>query len=206
MNILITAGATWVKIDDVRVITNIFSGRTGLFLAKSFASAGHSVTLLINPHCVNRRLNGVETVYYHYFEEFKSLIYKLLNNNKYSAIIHSAAVSDYRLENYVSGKMSSGKDRLKLELIPTEKIIKEMRTLAKKSLIVQFKLEASSDNLINLAYESLQENNSDLVVANCLRDVQSRYKGFLINKNKEVLAVSSKSCLFLALERRIMFA
>ena len=34
MKVLITAGATWVKIDDVRIITNRFTVNTGLYLAK----------------------------------------------------------------------------------------------------------------------------------------------------------------------------
>ena len=36
MKVLITAGPTWIKVDDVRVITTIFSGNTGIFLAKNF--------------------------------------------------------------------------------------------------------------------------------------------------------------------------
>ena len=36
MKVLITGGATWIKIDVVRIITNIFTGKTALFLAKEF--------------------------------------------------------------------------------------------------------------------------------------------------------------------------
>lgn len=205
MNILITAGATWVRIDSVRVITNIFSGRTGLFLAKLFASAGNSVTLLINPHCIGyRRVNGIITVYYRYFEEFELLIAEMLKNNRYDVIIHNAAVSDYKLTNSFGGKISSGQKKLKLCLVPTEKIIKKIRTMAKKSLLIQFKLEASRSKLINSAYESLRKNDSDLVVANYLEDVRSGYKGLLISKDKEVIAVNSKRDLFMKLERKIV--
>ncbi len=34
MKVLVTAGSTWTKIDDVRIITNRFTGKTGLGLAQ----------------------------------------------------------------------------------------------------------------------------------------------------------------------------
>ena len=49
MKVLITGGPTWVKIDEVRIITNIFTGRTALFLAKEFKRRKYDVTLIINP-------------------------------------------------------------------------------------------------------------------------------------------------------------
>ena len=48
-NILITAGSTWVAIDKVRVLTNIFGGRTGCMIAEEAVSRNHNVTLLIGP-------------------------------------------------------------------------------------------------------------------------------------------------------------
>ena len=47
--ILITAGPTWVRLDDVRVITNVFTGKSGVALAESLARKGHTVTLLLGP-------------------------------------------------------------------------------------------------------------------------------------------------------------
>ena len=44
MNILVTAGNTQVFIDQVRCITNIFTGRTGAAIAVEAYRRGHSVT------------------------------------------------------------------------------------------------------------------------------------------------------------------
>ena len=45
MNLLITAGNTQARIDRVRCLTNIFTGRTGAAIAAEAAARGHTVTL-----------------------------------------------------------------------------------------------------------------------------------------------------------------
>ena len=194
MRILVTAGATWVKIDQVRILTNIFTGRMGMYLAKSLKDKGHSVTLLINPHCLGE-LKGIKAVYYRYFDEFESALNKILEKNRFDGIIHTAAVSDYRLKRPFKGKVSSGRDFLRLELIPTKKIIKRIRKLAKKTTLIQFKLETDKIGLIKKAYNSLKDNNSDFVVANALEDLKKKYRCFIINKIGKVFEVRSKGGL-----------
>ena len=46
MNVLVTAGNTQTPVDRVRVITNIFTGRTGATIAAAAFDRGHRVTLL----------------------------------------------------------------------------------------------------------------------------------------------------------------
>src|SRR5205807_3664728 len=45
--ILVTAGPTWVRIDSVRHIGNMSSGRTGLLIARTAAARGATATLLM---------------------------------------------------------------------------------------------------------------------------------------------------------------
>jgi len=202
MKVLITAGATWAKIDDIRIITNRFTGKTGLCLAKALKKKGHKVTLLANPHCLGP-IKSLKIHSYHYFEDFKRLISKLLKVEYYDAIIHMAAVSDYRVEKPYSGKVSSGKKSLILKLGPTEKIIKRIRSLASKSLLIQFKLEPERKGIINKAYKSLRENRSDFVIANALEDLKTGYKGFLIDKDKKVISLGSRNSLLAAVDKVI---
>ena len=202
MKILITAGATWIKIDAIRILTNRFTGKTGLYLAGELKKKGHRVTLLINPHCTGK-IKGLEAIYYHYFEEFKEKVAKILKNEHYDVIIHMAAVSDYKLKNTPQGKIPSGSKSLLLRFVPTEKIIKRIRMLAKKSLIVQFKLEPKRKGIVEDAYRSLKENKSDFVVANALEDLTLGYKGFLINRDKEIIPIKSKKELLDILDRAI---
>ena len=192
MKILITAGATWVKVDEVRVLTNKFTGKTGIYLAKELKKKRHKITVLINPHCVDlSKEKGINFVRYHYFDEFKNKVDALLKRNHFDAIIHMAAVSDYRVKNAGKGKISSGKKSLTLKLVPTEKVIKGIRKMAPDSLLIQFKLEPKRKGIINSAYKSLKSNSSDLVVANALEDLRLGYKATIISRQKRLIPVSS---------------
>jgi phosphopantothenoylcysteine decarboxylase/phosphopantothenate--cysteine ligase len=194
--ILITAGPTWVRIDDVRIITNIFTGKTGLYLAKEFKEKGFLVTLFFNPHTLNKKIKGIKMIPFKYFEDFRNKLIKELKKNEYDIIIHSAAVSDYKVKKISKGKIPSGKKSLILKLVPTEKVIKRIRKLSPKSTFIQFKLEIKRENLLEKAYRSLKENESDFVVANALKDLKLRYQAFFIDKNKNIIPIKSKKFLF----------
>ncbi|MCK9614766.1 MAG: phosphopantothenoylcysteine decarboxylase [Candidatus Omnitrophica bacterium] len=199
--ILITAGPTWIKIDNVRVITTIFSGTTGIFLAKNFRRLGYRVTLVVNsPHLDKTELNGIKVIPFKYFEDFKEKITRELKTGCYDTIIHSAAVSDYKLCKAFKGKIVSGKKSLILKLTPAEKIIKMIRKLQKNANLIQFKLEIKRKSLIKKALKSLKQNKSDFVIANALEDLKLGYKSFMIDKNGNTLVLNSKKALFERLE------
>ena len=200
MKILVTAGATWVKIDDVRILTNRFTGKTGRLIAQGLEKKGHSVTLLINSHCIEE-VKNLEIVNFSYFEEFRRAVINVLKQNHFDAIIHTAAVSDYKVVKASRGKIPSGKEVLDLELIPTEKIIKRIKRLAKKTLLIQFKMEAKLKGLVDAAYNSLIDNKSDFVVANALIDLKKGYKGYIIDKDKQVVPVYSREELMKGLDK-----
>ena len=115
MKVLVTAGSTWIKIDDVRIITNRFTGKTGLGLAQGLKKKGHSVTLLANPHCLGK-VGELKIVPYYYFEEFKREVFKILKKQSYDLIIHNAAVSDYKLVKPFKGKISDRRRAAKRDL------------------------------------------------------------------------------------------
>src|SRR5512140_1141765 len=94
--LLVTAGSTATPLDKVRVITNIFRGRTGEAIALAAARAGWHVTLLSSmPDGADHPL--LERVRYRTFDGLAALMEARIVNHQYDAIIHSAAVSDYRL-------------------------------------------------------------------------------------------------------------
>jgi len=202
IRILVTAGATWTKIDEVRVLTNIFTGKMGLYLAKALKAKGYSVTLIINPHCTGK-ITKVKAIYYHFFDEFGAALKKILKIQRFDAIIHMAAVSDYILKRVHKGKISSGQKELNLKLVPAKKIIKMIRRLAKKSILIQFKLEMNREGIIKKAYDSLRKNDSDFVVANALEDLKKKYQSFIINREGKITKVNSKKSLIDNLNRII---
>lgn len=204
MKVLITAGATWIKVDQVRILTNIFTGRTGVYLAKEFKRRRHCVTLFLNPHTIRDKIKGVRVIPFKYYEDFKEKIVKELKKTRFDLIIHSAAVSDYKLGQPLPGKVSSGKKQLRLKLIPTEKIIERIRKLAKEAILVQFKLETKKKGLNQKAYASLKSNQSDFVVANALEDLRLGYKAWIIDKNNKVAAINSQKSLFQAFHKILL--
>lgn len=202
MKVLVTAGSTWIKIDQIRVLTNRFTGKTGAFVAKKLKRKGHSVTLLVNDHCIGK-IKGLKAVSFRYFDELKNKLDKLLKDNRYDAIIHMAAVSDYKTSKAHKGKIASGKKILNLRLVPTEKLVKKIRAKARKSLLIQFKLEPKRKGIIDDAYQSLKESRSDFVIANALEDLRRGYKGFLIDREKNIKSINSKTSLATALNKII---
>src|SRR6267142_5127441 len=103
MNILVTAGNTLVPIDRVRGITNIFTGRTGARIALHAHARGHAVTLLTSHPEVVTELPGtpdhdprwaVEP--YRTFDELEATMGNSFRHHAWDALIHCAAVSDYR--------------------------------------------------------------------------------------------------------------
>lgn len=104
MKILVTAGNTMVPIDQVRAITNVFSGRTGADLALHAQNRGHDVTLLSShPEVVaplQREGQSLEERWscqkYRTFDDLRQQMAQLIPNNNLDVIIHCAAVSDYQ--------------------------------------------------------------------------------------------------------------
>ena len=134
-SVLITAGSTIVPIDKVRAITNIFNGRTGTNIALYFARQGWNVTLVtFRPSLLGGKTVGKvihEETFHTYNDLFCTMeTMPMLRMRKYDAVIHSAAVSDYRVQGtYVydpeggmqvvgsKGKISSGFKELYLRLV-----------------------------------------------------------------------------------------
>src|SRR5262249_14764229 len=104
MRILVTAGNTQVQIDRVRSITNIFTGRTGARIALEAHGQNHAVTLLTShpevvPELAGDRPPTVDRWVmrnYRTYEELEHLMEGEIRPGEYDAVVHCAAVSDYR--------------------------------------------------------------------------------------------------------------
>jgi len=204
MRILVTAGATWAKVDDVRILTNVFTGLTGLFLAEALAKK-YPVTLLVNPHCFGGQVTakGCRVKTFSYFDQLRAAVIRELKVRKYDVIIHSAAVSDYLLKKPFKGKIASSSAGLKLELVPAPKLIKLMRAMAPEAFIIQFKLEMSATGLLEKAQSSMLANASDAVAANAYSDLKTGYKAYLISRTHPVMTINSKRDLAQKIDRLI---
>lgn len=102
MKIIITAGGTSEKIDDVRKITNFATGKLGCLTAKEFVRQCGGRIKKIFYVCEKGTavpsLDCVETVAVSGADEVKAALSHLLTSNKIDAVIHSMAVSDYAVD------------------------------------------------------------------------------------------------------------
>jgi phosphopantothenoylcysteine synthetase/decarboxylase len=181
MNCIVTAGPTYEPLDDVRRLTNFSTGRLGTELANYLAARGHKVVLLIGETAVyagERKAQRVE-----FFTTTADLRHKLkaLSAKKVDGIFHAAAASDFVFgrvfEPGEAGKLSQIKDakkistrqgKLLVELLPTPKILPELRGWFPKSKIVGWKFEADGrrDDAIAAARSQITECSTDLCVVN----------------------------------------
>lgn len=190
--VLITAGPTWVKIDSVRVISNIASGSTGILLAEKLTLLGAKVTLLLGPVCAYGLNKKIRLLRFQYFDELKELLKKELKTGEYNWAIHSAAVSDYKPKIARKGKIGSGLKELKIELTPTPKIIDIFKKIQPSISLVGFKFEpeASKLKLIKEGQQLIYNTKADLVIANTVK--RGRYLAYLVANNKESAPIFTK--------------
>ncbi len=101
MKILVTAGNTQAPIDQVRCITNIFSGKTGAAIGIKAHQLGHTVKLLTSrPEALSElgfqpESPSWEQQSFRTFADLHDLLKTEVTTGRYDVIIHSAAVSDY---------------------------------------------------------------------------------------------------------------
>lgn len=196
--ILITAGPTWIPIDKVRVITNIFKGTLGSMIAKEAVKRGAKVTLLLGPGVIylpSKISSNLKVIRFKFFNELYELMNREIKSKKYDVVIHSAAVGDYTPIKPYDGKIKSGKTNLILKLKPTVKIVDKIKKWDPKVFLVKFKLEINlpKEELIERAYKSMLISNADLMVANDLKEItDKKHKAFIIDSEKNIFKCNSK--------------
>jgi phosphopantothenoylcysteine decarboxylase / phosphopantothenate---cysteine ligase len=187
-NILITAGPTVEKIDDVRFISNFSSGKMGYSLAETARDAGGNITLISGKVSLSPP-DGVKTIITESAREMHEEVLRLSENQ--DIFIMSAAVADYRSKEIYSGKIkkeNSG-DALQLNLMKNPDILRSIGENKKSNQIIcGFALE-SSDGEEN-AIKKLESKNCDLIVLNMANKKDSGFSGdkntiTIINKNRE---------------------
>lgn len=183
MRVLITSGGTEEAIDGVRRITNSSTGRTGAIIAEFFAEHGAEVLLLRAEKAVAAPPNVTERRYRSY-ADLSDALKEILDAEKWDAVIHLAAVSDYTVAEVKvdgkpfppggPGKIGSGKD-LKIRLKPTSKILDSLRSWSANPhlTVVGFKLTDGADQKEQdeAVAEIFRRGGADYVVHNDLSEI-----------------------------------
>ena len=153
--VLVTGGTTPVPIDGVRRIVDRFRGRLGIALAAELHLRG-AETLLVHgdgafpvpsfiPHRVART-----------YDDYRAIVHEELGRG-YEAGVFSAGVADYRPDSAAAGKIPSGQEKLTLTLVPTAKVIEEVRQAHPDLYMVTFKYQEglSHEELMRVARSRL---------------------------------------------------
>jgi phosphopantothenoylcysteine decarboxylase/phosphopantothenate--cysteine ligase len=160
--VTVIAGSTEEPVDDVRVLTNRSSGRTGVELALDAYERGANVELLMGR--TTCELPGfIKANRFTSSSELVDIVRKI----KSDICIVPAAISDY-IPKKEKGKVSSAKKTLSVELTRAPKIIEEIRRNRKKMTLIAFKLESNIPKkaLVSKAKERMSAAKLDFIVAN----------------------------------------
>ncbi|MCU0771936.1 MAG: phosphopantothenoylcysteine decarboxylase [Verrucomicrobia bacterium] len=180
MHCVVTAGPTIEPLDQVRRLTNFSTGRLGMELAAFFTECGHQVTLLLSRQAVHQRtLEGMAVVP---FTTTTSLREALLavSRQGVDAVFHAAAVCDFAFGRVwredgrggrvpiEGGKISTREGHLLAELVPTPKLIGELRGLYPQARLVGWKYEVEGDptGALAAATAQIQQCRTNACVAN----------------------------------------
>lgn len=177
--IIVTAGGTHEKIDDVRFITNRSSGKMGIAIAEECVLRGADVILLRAKTAIKPRYLMFEEIF-ETAKQLSELISKYIK--KADAIYHAAAVSDFGVTKPFPGKLTSKSD-ITLNLVQTPKILDKIKRLNPKIKLIAFKAESepNAEKLIQKAHARLIESGADVIVAN---DVSRPDRGFGVDTNE----------------------
>lgn len=200
MRVLITAGGTEEPLDGVRRLTNLSTGATGGVLARAFAERGAEVLLL---HAERAPLGDVPVSRETFvtFEDLERLLRRHLESDDWDAVIHLAAVGDYRIvslevdglsvEPGTAGKIGTGRDVV-IRLAPNPKLIDHLRSWSRnpRTTVVGFKLTDDPDPASRLAQvRALAERGvAELVVHNDVREIDGHRHRATVYRGREVAA------------------
>jgi len=174
--VVVTAGPTREKLDDVRFLSNYSSGKMGFAIAADAARRGATVRLVTGP--VNLPTPpGVERI------DVESAVGMLEAARPFfddcDLFIGAAAVADYRPETPVEGKIKKNDAEMEIRLVRNPDILAEFATRRKPGQIaVGFALETAGG--IDYARKKLVDKQLDLVAFNIY---DGRTSGFEVDTN-----------------------
>ena len=215
MNCIVTAGPTYEPLDDVRRLTNFSTGRLGTELANYLTARGHKVTLLIGESATWPGEHRAQLV--KVFSTTADLRAKLKSfsgkkNKKVDVIFHAAAVSDFRFGKIfaqnvagefvalkASRKISTRSGEMLVELVPTPKIIAELRGWFPQTRIVGWKFEANGGRAE--ALRAAKKQIADCATDFCVANGPAYGKGFSLVSAGGQKHFAATAGLFAALEK-----
>ena len=171
--VLLTAGRTEEAIDPVRYISNRSSGKTAVALASVFYANGFSVEVVAGP-MEAAFPGGVKVTRVKSARDMHDAVMERLTSA--DAVVHCAAVADYRPAHAATEKIKDSRSQLTIELVPNPNILRDCTAARKastesasgsavhKQVIIGFALE--TDHFEEHAAEKLEKSGADALLLN----------------------------------------
>jgi phosphopantothenoylcysteine decarboxylase / phosphopantothenate---cysteine ligase len=160
LRILVTMGRTEEPIDDVRVITNRSSGRTGVDIVRQALHRGHRVTAIVGP-CDVEIPTDAEIVRVRTAREMHDAALAAWPEQDWA--ICAAAVADFRPAVRTEGKIAASRGLDHLDLVPNPDILTQLCLAKDHRKVVGFALESGD---LQRGSDKLATKGADLAVCN----------------------------------------
>jgi phosphopantothenoylcysteine decarboxylase/phosphopantothenate--cysteine ligase len=156
------------------------TGKLGSLLANFLVEQGHQVTLLLGESATYHGEQKAQTIEaFSTTEDLQTQLHTLAKSSAH-AVFHAAAVNDFgfgkiyersadgKLTEVKSGKISTRQGELLAQLLPTPKILRELRRWFPEACLVGWKYEVDGDraSVLAAAERQLLECRTDACVAN----------------------------------------
>lgn len=224
MKLIITAGGTTEKIDDVRSITNLSTGRLGSVIGRTVLDRfGDKLEKLYYVHgtrALPPEGENVVAIPVGSACDLEKTLKEILEKEPIDAVIHSMAVSDYTVKELTtledikkgktldaSKKISSDIDDLVIVMKKTPKVISGIKKWSPNTLLVGFKLlsNVSREELIDVGHALLVKNDCTFVMANDLKDIEENaHVGYLIHEDKTYDTMKTREEIAETISRRLL--
>jgi len=176
----------------VRRITNRFRGTLGTVIAEELWLRGAAVHLILGGGAY-RPPDWLPHEIVPTYDDYLARVMATLGEERFAAGIFSAAVADYRPKAVLPGKTPSGGTLETIELVPTKKVIREVRTGFPALHMVTFKYEeeVSHDRLLEIARQRLDEGYG-AVVANRGEEMEGEHVAWLVTAERDPERLAGK--------------
>ncbi len=171
MKIIVTCGPSYEPIDEVRRITNFSTGQMGSRLARTLAAAGHEVTCYKGVAATTKEhAEPAQVVTFTTNDDLEARLASLKAREEIGAVFHAAALADFKIfwARDRQRKISSRAGAVTLELVPSSKVISELRELFPQAKIVgwKYELDGTPADVAAKAARQIAENHTDVCVMN----------------------------------------
>ena len=159
--VVLTAGPTYEPIDPVRFIGNRSSGKMGFALARAFANAGASVTLVAGPVALDTP-HGVQRIDVETAEQMFQAVKQHLSGC--DLFVGCAAVAGYRVASVAQQKIKKQQDTMDITLEPNTDILAWVAVQDDKPFTLGF--AAETQKLHEYASAKRIRKGIDVIAAN----------------------------------------